>query len=73
MKEEFVFQIEQQEGMLVATCHQPEMVTQGEGLDELIATIRDLIHCRFDQQDERLGWPIRLHFLSDLVLSADEA
>jgi hypothetical protein len=25
MKKEFLFQIEQDEGMLVATCHEPEM------------------------------------------------
>lgn len=73
MKKEFVFQIEQDENMLVATCHEPEMATQGEKLDELLAMIRDLIRCRFDESDERLGWPIRLHFLHDPVLSAQVA
>jgi predicted RNase H-like HicB family nuclease len=69
MKNEFVFQIEQDEDMLVATCHEPEMATQGENLDELLAMIRDLIRSRFDAGDERLAWPIRLHFLHDPVLS----
>ena len=73
MKKEFVFQIEQDEDMLVATCHEPEMATQGENLDELPAMIRDLIRCRFDDGDERLAWPIRLHFLHDPVLSAQVA
>jgi predicted RNase H-like HicB family nuclease len=73
MMKEFVFQIEQDEAMLVATCHEPEMATQGENLDELLAMIRDLIRCRFDEGDERLGWPIRLHFLHDPVLSAQVA
>ena len=73
MKKEFVFQIEQDEDMLVATCHEPEMATQGENLDELLAMIRDLIRCRFDDGDERLAWPIRLHFLHDPVLSAQVA
>lgn len=73
MKKEFVFQIEQDEDMLVATCHEPEMATQGEDLDELLAMIRDLIQCRFDQGDDRLGWPIRLHFLHDPVVSAQVA
>ena len=59
MKKEFVFQIEQDEAMLVATCHEPEMATQGENLDELLAMIRDLIRCRFGEGDEHLGWPIR--------------
>ena len=73
MKKEFVFQIEPDEDMLVATCHDPEMATQGESLDELIAMIRDLIRCRFDEKDERLGWPVRLHFLQDPILSAQVA
>ena len=70
MKKEFVFQIEQDEAMLVATCHDPEMATQGENLDELPAMIRDLIRCRFDEGDERLGRSIRLHFLHNPVLTA---
>jgi hypothetical protein len=35
MTKEFAFQIEQDENMLVATCHEPEMATRGENLDEL--------------------------------------
>jgi len=73
MKKEFVFQIEQDDDMLVATCHEPEMATQGENLDLLIAMIRDLIRCRFNEGDERANWPIRLHFLDDPVLSAQVA
>ena len=73
MKKEFVFQIERDDDMLVATCHEPEMATQGETLDELIAMIRDLIQCRFDEKDERLRWPIRLHFVDDPVLSLQPA
>jgi hypothetical protein len=73
MKQEFVFQIEQDDDMLVATCHDPEMATQAESLDELIAMIRDLVRCRFGEKDERLNWPIRLHFLHDPVLSPQAA
>jgi hypothetical protein len=73
MKKEFVFQIEQDENMLVATCREPEMATQEENLDGLLAMIRDLIRCRFDEGDERRAWPIRLHFLHDPVLSAQVA
>ena len=73
MKKEFVFQIEQDDDMLVATCRDPEMATQGESLDELIAMIRDLVRCRFGEKDERLSWPIRLHFLDDPVLSPQAA
>lgn len=49
--------IQQDEDMLVATCHEPEMATQGGTLDELLAVVRDLIRCRFDEKDERLNWP----------------
>jgi predicted RNase H-like HicB family nuclease len=58
MRKKFVFEIEQDEGMLVATCHEPEMATQGENLDELLRMIRDLIRCRFDEGDPRLKWLI---------------
>ena len=68
MKNEFVFEIEEDEDMLVATCHEPEMATQGENLDELLVMIRDLIRCRFDDGDVRLSWPIRLHFLHESIL-----
>jgi predicted RNase H-like HicB family nuclease len=73
MKKEFVFEIEQDDDMLVAVCHEPEMATQGASLDELIAMIRDLIQCRFDENDDCLRWPIRLHFVHDPVLSAQVA
>jgi hypothetical protein len=73
MKKEFVFQVEQDDDMLVATCYEPEMATQGKNLDELLAMIRDLIRCRFDEGDARLGWPIRLHFIHDPVLCAQVA
>ncbi len=73
MKKELVFEIEQDDDMLVAVCHEPEMATQGSSLDELIAMIRDLVQCRFDEGDERLRWPIRLHFVQDPVLSAPVA
>jgi len=67
MKKEFVFQIEQEEDTLAAVCHEPEMATQGENLDELLSMIRDLIRCRFDDNDGHLAWPIRAglssHFL----------
>ena len=73
MKNEFVFQIERDEDALVAICHEPEMATQGDNLDELIAMIRDLVQCRFEANDERRNWPIRLHFVDDPVLALQPA
>jgi hypothetical protein len=46
--------------MLVATCHEPEMATQGKDLSELIIMIRDLVKCRFDENDARLSWAVGL-------------
>ena len=73
MKKEFVFEVEQDDNALVAVCHEPEMATQGETLDELLAMIRDLVQCRFEENDERRHWPIRLHFLQDPVPSVPVA
>jgi predicted RNase H-like HicB family nuclease len=70
MKKELLFEIEQDEGTLVAVCHDPEMATQGETLEELLAMIRDLVQCRFDSGDERREWPVRLHFVHDPVLQS---
>jgi predicted RNase H-like HicB family nuclease len=73
MSNELVFDVDQDEDMLVAVCHEPEMATQGEDLEELIAMVHDLIRCRFDNGDERLKWPIRFHFLRDPLLAAQVA
>ncbi|RPH30071.1 hypothetical protein EHM92_09485 [bacterium] len=73
VKKEFIFNVEQDEDMLVAICPEPEMATQGQDLEELILMIRDLIQCRFEEGDERTRWPIRLHFLDDPVLQAPSA
>lgn len=73
MKKEFIFEVEPDDNLLVATCHDLEMATQGETLDELLAMIRDLVQCRFAENDEHLQWPIRLHFLQDPVLSTQMA
>jgi predicted RNase H-like HicB family nuclease len=51
MKKEFIFEVESDDNMLVATCHEPEMATQGGTLDELLAMIRDLVQCRFAEND----------------------
>ena len=60
MKNEFVFQIEKQKGMLVATYREPEMATQGKNRKELRVMIDDLVRCRFGEQDEHLHWPIKI-------------
>jgi hypothetical protein len=73
MTKELIFDVEQDGNLLVAVCHEPEMATQGANIEELIAMIRDLVHCRFEAADERLLWPIRLHFLHDPILSAQVA
>ena len=59
MKKELVFEIEQEDGVFVAVCHEPEMATQSDSLGELAAMVRDLVKCRFEEGDEHLVWPIR--------------
>ncbi|MEO7298655.1 MAG: 2-oxoisovalerate dehydrogenase [Verrucomicrobiota bacterium] len=68
MKKELIFQVEQEDGTFVAVCHEPEMATQGDTLEELVAMIKDLVRCRFEVCAEELQWPIRLHFVSDPIL-----
>ncbi len=67
---ELRFEVEADGDWLVATCHAPEMATQAESLEALPAMIRDLVRCRFDADDPRLHWPIRIHFAKDPVLAA---
>lgn len=61
--------MEQDDGWLLATCHDPEMATQAESLEKLGPMIRDLVDCRFDPDDSRRNWSIRLHFINDPVLA----
>ena len=58
---ELVFHVEQDGSWLVATCHEPEMATQAGRLEELVPMIRDLVLCRFEQNELQRSWPIRLH------------
>ncbi len=65
---ELVFDVEQDGGWFIATCHNPEMATQAESLEELGPMIRDLIACRFESGDAERTFPIRLHFVRDPVI-----
>jgi predicted RNase H-like HicB family nuclease len=52
--DELAFHVEQDGSWLVAACHDPEMATQAESLDELVPMIRDLVSCKFDLGDTHL-------------------
>lgn len=67
-RRELNFEVEQDEGVFVAVCHQPEMATQADSLGELESMIRDLLDCHLEPDDERRLWPVRLHFVRDPVL-----
>lgn len=41
----FNFEITEEDGMLVAVCHDPEMATQGRNVEELERMIEELILC----------------------------
>lgn len=66
MNKELVFDVEQDEGIFVATCHNPEMATQGETLEQLIVmksaalfNARDLF---FDGKPARIAIMSKAHF-----------
>jgi hypothetical protein len=66
---ELLFEVEQDGGWLVATCHDPEMATQAESLEGLGSMIRDLVGCRFEPGDPQRTRSIRLHFVHDPVMA----
>ena len=53
MNSELNFDVRMEDGRLVAVCHDPEMATQGENMEELLQMVRDLILCHFDEGDKR--------------------
>ncbi len=59
---ELNFDVRGEGGLLVAVCHEPEMATQGQTMEELIQMVRELIHCHFDEGDARRDAKPRLHF-----------
>ena len=50
---ELVFDVREEDGILVAICENPDMATQGRTMEELIGMVRDLIQCHFDEGDAR--------------------
>ena len=69
---EIVLQVERDQatGLLVAVWDDPAgggLTTQGKDLSELEANIREAVLCHFDGAQAPSS--IRLHFVSDLVLT----
>ena len=66
---ELNFDVRNEEGLLVAVCHEPEMATQGRTMEELIHMVRELIQCHFDEGDERRNAKPRLHLHEETALA----
>ena len=60
---------EEEEGGYSAVCHRYGIFTQGEDLEDLRATVKDAIECRFADEPARPS-QIRLHFVRDEVIAA---
>ena len=45
------------------------MATQGRTMEELIHMVRELVHCHFDEGDERRNAKPRLHLHEDTALA----
>lgn len=66
---EIIFVVEEApEGGFIAKALGASIVTQAESTDTLHASVRDAVHCHFDEgQGPSL---IRLHFVRDEVIAA---
>jgi predicted RNase H-like HicB family nuclease len=66
---ELLFDVREEEGLLVAVCHEPEMATHGRTLEELIQMVRELIECHFDEGDERRNAKPRFNLHEESALA----
>lgn len=65
MKNELVFDVSEENGLFVAVCHEPDMATQAQSMDELVKMVRELIDCHFDEGDERRHAELYFHLLEE--------
>lgn len=66
---EIVFLVEDaSEGGLLARALGHSIFTEADTYDELRSSVRDAVHCHFDDQDRPTV--IRLHYVRDEVLAA---
>ena len=66
---ELHFDVREEDGLLIAVCHEPEMATRGRTLEELIQMVRELIECHFDDADERRKAKPRFNFHEESALA----
>lgn len=67
--EEIIFQVESDDGVLVASWDAPGgggITTQGKDLRDLQEQLTEAVHCHFDKGE--IPHRIRLHFAADPVL-----
>ena len=66
---ELIFDVREEDGLLVAVCTDPDMATHGRTLEELIQMVKELILCHFDEGDERREAKARLNFHDESALA----
>ncbi len=66
---ELVFLIEEDpEGGYTARALGESIFTEGDTEEELLANIRDAVHCHFERDDE-MPKMLRLHYVRDVVVA----
>ena len=66
---ELIFDVHDEDGMLVAVCENPDLATHGRNLEELIQMVKEVISCHFDEGDERRNAKARLNFHEESALA----
>lgn len=66
---DLVFRINEEEGILVAVCEDPDMATQAEDISKLREMIVDLIDCHLDDDNPLRQAKVRLHFDCEPVIA----
>jgi hypothetical protein len=67
--EEIIFLVEESvEGGYIAKALGPSIVTEADTVEELRETVKDVVHCHFEDIDRPKM--IRLHFVKDEVFAA---
>jgi predicted RNase H-like HicB family nuclease len=66
---ELIFDVHEEDGILVAVCKNPDLATHGRNLEELIQMVKEVIACHFDEGDERRKAKARLNFHEESALA----
>ena len=66
-KDELIFEVSSEDGMLVAVSTDPDLATQAETMEDLVKMVRELVECHFDEGDELRSAKTVFHFRDEKV------